>query len=165
MQIDEHRIVTITYDLRDGSPEGSLLERMNALYPFIFYFGSGQLLPAFEEQLQGLSEGDGFSFILLPGEAYGPVRSDLIVDVPRPQIEALGDHVLIKDNFVALTDDLGVQHNGKILSWDERNVQVDLNHAMAGKTLYFKGAVLNVREATLDELIRKSPILKDGFKS
>ncbi|MNR08372.1 FKBP-type peptidyl-prolyl cis-trans isomerase SlyD [compost metagenome] len=34
----------------------------------------------------------------------------------------------------------------------EDTISVDLNHPMAGKNLVFNGVILNVREATQDEL-------------
>ncbi len=164
MQVEAQRIVTISYELRDGNAEGPLLERMDANYPFKFYFGAGKLLPAFEKNLEGLSEGQSFSFILLPGDAYGMVKPDNIVNIPKQNIENLGENYLTKGNYISLTDDNGQQFNGRILSWNDESVRVDFNHAMAGKTLHFSGVILNVREATVDEHIRKSYLEEDGLR-
>jgi len=54
LKIEEHHIITLTYELREGSAEGELLERMDARYPFIFLFGTGKLLKSFEDNLYGL---------------------------------------------------------------------------------------------------------------
>ena len=164
MIVEEQNIVTIAYDLRNGGPQGELLERMDANYPFTFYFGSGRLLPAFEAHLEGLEEGQPFAFTLSPEQAYGPVDPRNIIDVPRGAFQHLGDNILVKGNFVTLTDDRGDSHNGCILSWTEEAVRVDFNHAMAGKTLHFSGAVLHIRSATVDELIRKNYVEEDGLR-
>lgn len=164
MIVEEQNIITIAYDLRNGGPQGELLERMDANYPFKFYFGSGRLLPAFEAQLEGLEEGQPFAFTLSPEQAYGPVDPRNIIDVPRIAFQHLGDNILVEGNFVTLTDDRGDAHNGCILSWTEDMVRVDFNHAMAGKTLHFSGAVLHIRNATVDELIRKNYIEEDGLR-
>ena len=165
MTIDEQSIVTIAYELRENNARGPLLERMDANYPFKFYYGSGQLLPAFEDHIFGLKEGDSFQFSLSPKDAYGPIEKGNILDLPKTAFQQLGPNVLAEGNYVTLTDDEGIPHNGKILSWTEEKVRVDFNHAMAGKTLHFSGVVLNIRPATVDELIRKSYLQEDGLRS
>lgn len=165
MEADDQAIVAISYELRDGHAQGPLLERMDPNWPFKFYFGSGKLLPAFEQQLRGLEEGQAFAFTLSPEEAYGPVEQGNIIDVPRQAVDQLGENVLIPGNYLTLTDDGGDSHNGKILSWTEDKVKIDFNHEMAGKSLYFSGVVLQVREATLDEHIRKNYIEEDGVRN
>ncbi len=164
MIVEDQNIITLSYELRENNANGALLERMDPNWPFKFYFGSGNLLPAFEANLEGLEEGQGFEFTLSPEEAYGPVEEGNIIDVPRSAFEGLGENVLIAGNYVTLTDDLGEQHNGKILSWTEEQVNVDFNHEMAGKTLHFSGVVLNIRPATVEEHIRKSYIEEDGVR-
>lgn len=164
MLVEEQRIVTIAYELRQGHAKGPLLERMDPNWPFKFYFGSGKLLPAFEQALEGLEEGSPFEFSLNPEQAYGPREEGNIVEVPRSAFDGLGDNFLVEGNFITLTDDLGDQHNGRVLSWTGDKVKVDFNHEMAGRTLHFSGVVLNVREATVDEHIRKNYIEEDGLR-
>ena len=168
MIVEDHNIVTLSYELREGGPEGEILEVMNVHYPFKFFCGGEQLLPAFEEQLQGLGEGDAFEFTLPPDLAYGDLDTDQVLDIPRDVFEERDkgglENLLIEGNFIQLTDEEGEQFNGKILSWDEELVKVDFNHAMAGKTLHFKGVVLNIRKASVDELIRKQVVEEDGVR-
>lgn len=164
MIVEEQNIITIAYELREGRADGPLMERMDPNYPFKFYFGSGKLLPKFEEQLYGLEEGQSFSFTLDPKDAYGPVEQGNIIEVPRSAFRHLGSNALVSGNFVTLTDDEGLEHNGKVLSWNEEKVKVDFNHAMAGKKLHFSGVILNIREATVDEHIRKNYIEEDGLR-
>ena len=160
MRIEADKIITLAYTLRENGPQGLILEQMDANYPFKFYFGNQQLLPAFEAQLAGLEEGAAFAFTLTQAQAYGPVRADLQIEVPRTVFT--DETLLTVGQFVALTDDQGDSHNGKILSWTEDLVKVDFNHEMAGKILFFKGVVLNVREATVEEKIRKNYIEAGG---
>lgn len=168
MIVEDHNVVTLSYELREGGPEGEILEVMNVHYPFKFFCGGDQLLPAFEEQLRGLSEGDAFEFILPPDLAYGDLDLDQVLDIPRDVFEEEDkgglENLLIEGNFIMLTDEEGEQFHGKILSWDDELVKVDFNHAMAGKTLHFKGVVLNIRKANVDELIRKQVVEEDGVR-
>ena len=168
MTIDDHAIVTLTYEVRDGGPSGTLLERMDVNYPFHFMFGTGRMLPAWERRLFGLRSGMGFSFLLGPDDAYGQRSEDHILRAPihifyneREQIEP---GLLEKGQYVTLTDSTGRDVNAKVLDWTDEHVTLDANHALAGKTLFFSGAVLNVREPTVDELVRKQFIGEDGVR-
>jgi FKBP-type peptidyl-prolyl cis-trans isomerase SlyD len=164
MQVEENKIVILSYQLRENGPEGELLEEMSVHYPFKFFFGAGQLLPAFEEQLEGLKEGDPFEFTLSPEHAYGPSDPEGIIPLPRTlfQEEEVNGPLEV-GQYITLHDEEGYEHPGVILSIGEEEVMVDFNHAMAGKTLNFKGVILKVRNATVEELIRKSYIEEDGI--
>lgn len=168
MIVEEQNIITIAYDLHDRTPEGELLERVDANYPFRFLFGAGRLLPEFEARLEGLGIHDSFEFTLSPEQGYGPVREDFFSRVPISLFEredgTPDPELLVRDQFVALTDDNGRTHNGRVVEWDRETVTVDFNHAMAGKTLFFSGSILDIRPATVDELIRKHYIEEDGLR-
>lgn len=165
-KIEEDKVVTIVYDLRANDQNGELLERMNANYPFTFLFGTGALLPAFEANLKGLTEKDSFEFVLRSAEAYGAVQEENIVNVPRAVFAVEGaepPNLVVESNFVALTDDHGETHHGKILTINDLMVKVDFNHVMAGRDLHFKGAILQIRPATVDELVRQHHIPDSGI--
>lgn len=55
-------------------------------------------------------------------------------------------------SFITLMDNFGQEHLGRIHSYDSDSVKVDLNHAMAGKTLHFQGTILIIRPASEEEL-------------
>lgn len=159
MIIEDYRIVTLKYEVRDGGPTGSLLERMDANYPFIFMFGVGQMLAAWERQLYGLKPHTGFTFLLPPEMAYGMPSAAYILEVPshyfnNPQ-EQMSLDTIEAGQYITLTGSDGKPKHGKILSWNDKSVKVDCNHALAGKSLFFSGAILDVRAATTDELIQK----------
>ncbi|MEM9298874.1 MAG: FKBP-type peptidyl-prolyl cis-trans isomerase [Bacteroidota bacterium] len=161
MHIDTNTVVTLKYELRENNPFGELMEVMNEKYPFEFLFGNGNLLPAFERNIHGLKSGDSFKFTLPVEQAYGDPIEDNIVNVPRKAFEIHGEiprDLLQINQQVTITDDHGDNHTGKILEYNESTVRVDFNHFMAGKVLHFSGVVLNVREATIDEIIKKHHI-------
>ncbi|WP_116107656.1 peptidylprolyl isomerase [Lewinella sp. IMCC34191] len=168
MTIDDHAIVTLTYEVRDGGPGGALLERMDVNYPFKFMFGTGRMLPAWERRLFGLKSGMGFSFLLSPDDAYGQPNDSHILKAPigifKNEREQIEPGLLEKGQYITLTDSAGKDVNAKILDWDDEVVTLDANHALAGKTLFFSGAVLDVREPTVDELVRKQFIGEDGVR-
>ncbi len=168
MTIDDSAIVTMTYEVRDGGPSGSLLERMDVNYPFKFMFGTGRMLPAWERRIFGLKSGMGFSFQLSPEDAYGQRDEAHILKAPihifyneREQIEP---GLLEKGQYITLTDSAGKDVNAKVLEWDDKEVTLDANHALAGKSLFFSGAILNVRAPSVDELVRKQYIEEGGVR-
>ncbi len=163
MKIEQNKVITLAYTVREESASGPVVEVMDSHYPFQFLYGSGRLLPGFEAALRGRTTGEAFEFRLSPEEAYGPILEEHIVDVPRSAFVA-DESLLQAGQLVDLTDDLGRQHPGKVVGWTDETVTVDLNHTLAGKTLHFQGVVLNVREATREELARGSYIEKGGVR-
>ncbi len=167
-RIAPHTVVELTYELREGGPSGDLLERMDSNYPLKFYFGVGSMLPAFEQALDGLREGERFSFSLTPNEGYGSLNPNKIVEVHASQYR---NDPWIDEKSIDKGDRM-IFHNpntqkpelGTVTEVMSDSVLVDFNHAMAGKTLHFSGAVLYVRNPRLDEQEQKRYIEPDGIR-
>ena len=165
--IEEQQIVTIVYELRDGGPTGELLERMDSRYPFTFLFGTGKLLKSFEDNLYGLTIDDGFEFVLTAEEAYGKKNALNILKIAIDDFKRasdIPDDYIKMGNLVHLMDDDGLNHNGTIIAITNEYIQVDFNHAMVDKNLHFKGNVLTIRPATLEELIKGYYIPEGGVR-
>ncbi len=155
MIADKNNVISIVYELRSGSKDGEVVESLNSSNPLTFLFGTGGLLPKFEEKLTGLSSGDNFEFLLRSEDAYGPVVENAIVNVPQTVFEVDGklDENLMKvGNMVPMMDTEGRRLNGKVMAIEGDAVQMDFNHPMAGNDLYFKGEVTDIRIATEEEL-------------
>lgn len=166
-QISTNMVVSISYLLREDHATGPVLERMDNFYPFEFLFGTGALLPKFEQELEGLKEGDSFAFRLDVQDAYGEPSAENILQLERAAFErsaSASPEELGEGSFVQLTDDGGMRHNGKVLRKTADFIEVDFNHVMAGKALYFEGEVLSVRPASPAEKIRQHHYGDDGIR-
>ena len=155
MIVQKDNVVSIVYELRNGSPEGEVVEALTPANPLTFLFGTGGLLPKFEENLNGLGAGDAFEFLLHSEDAYGPVVESAIVHVPKSIFEMDGkinEDLMKLGNMVPMMDAEGRRLNGKIIAIEEEAVQMDFNHPMAGNDLHFKGEVTEVRQATEEEM-------------
>ena len=155
MIAEKNNVVSIVYELRTGSKEGEVVEALTPQNPLTFLFGTGGLLPKFEENLNGLKSGDSFEFLLNSEDAYGPVVENAIVDVPQSVFEVDGkiDENLMKiGTMVPMMDAEGRRLNGKVIAHVGDAVKMDFNHPMAGNDLFFKGEVTDVRSATDEEL-------------
>lgn len=155
MIAEKDKVVSIVYELRSGSPEGEVVEALSPENPLTFLYGTGGLLPKFEENLSGLGSGDAFDFLLNSEDAYGPVVESAIVHVPKSVFEMDGEinEDLMKiGNMVPMMDSEGRRLNGKVIAIEGDAVKMDFNHPMAGNDLHFKGQVTEVRTATEEEL-------------
>jgi FKBP-type peptidyl-prolyl cis-trans isomerase SlyD len=155
MKIDQNKMVSLIYELRETNTGGKILEEIKENKPLKFLYGTGRLLPAFEANLLSLKSGDGFSFNLSSEHAYGERREEMIIDVPVSVFENNGkidENVCTVGNVVPMMDGSGNQLNGIIYEISDSFVKMDFNHPMAGVELFFSGRILEVREPTHDEL-------------
>jgi FKBP-type peptidyl-prolyl cis-trans isomerase SlyD len=155
MEVAENKVVYLIYELRRDNSEGEVVETLAKENPLSFLFGKGSLLAKFEDNIQGLKEGDKFSFKLSSDEAYGPMEDNAIVDVPIMAFEVDGkvDYKLVKTgNSIPMVDRDGKRLNGIIREIGAEHVKMDFNHPMAGANLFFSGEITGIREASEDEL-------------
>lgn len=157
MQIGQNTIVTVTYVLHSstGESEKVMVEETGNENPLIFLFGSGQLIPAFEENLSGLMPGSEFSFSIEAENGYGMPEDDALVRVPDDMFKTDGIldlEILRIGNMVPLLDKEGNQLVARIAGIEDSTVLLDFNHPLAGHDLHFSGAVVSVREATEEEI-------------
>lgn len=158
MKITTNKFVSAEYELYvDAEKEGELelMERATADEPLSFIFGIGMMLPKFEENLFGLKAGDTFDFTINNEDAYGPYIDEHVIDLDRSVFEIdgkLDEEMIFAGNVVPLMDTEGNRLSAEIIEVGKDKVKVDLNHPLAGETLHFKGKVLEVRDATEQEI-------------
>lgn len=155
MQIEKNKVVSITYKLSEADNRAEIIQEVDASQPLVFLFGMGQLLPKFEEHLAGKSKGDDYEFTLVHTDAYGATDSEAIVDIPIDVFIVdgkLAEDMLVVGGMVRLRDQEGRLLQGTVLQRGIETVKVDFNHPMAGKDLHFSGTVIDVREATEEEI-------------
>jgi FKBP-type peptidyl-prolyl cis-trans isomerase SlyD len=77
MKIENNKMVSLLYELRESNSDGRIIETLDESSPLTFIFGSGRLLPVFESNIHALNSGDLFSFTLNPEMAYGERREEM----------------------------------------------------------------------------------------
>jgi len=154
MQVAENLMVGITYTLTEKD-HSDIIEDVKKDSPFYFLFGAGNLLPKFEENLEGLSVGNAFAFVLEPEDAYGLVDEQAIVDLPVTAFMVDGkfaeEHVIVGE-YIQMQDQEGNPLTGLVVNRGLEHVTLDFNHPMAGKTLSFSGTVVDIKTPTQEEL-------------
>lgn len=152
MIVEKNKVVSLSYELK---ADGLTVETVTMDSPLMFLFGVGNLLPKFEQNINGLKINDRFDFKLIANDAYGEVREEAIVDVPMKAFEVDGqvDHNLLREgNQIPMMDQSGNRMNGKVVRFDDEYVTMDFNHPLAGSDLHFNGTIVEIREATPEEL-------------
>jgi len=155
LEIGKYKMVTLTYDLRVDGEQGEMVEQATEAQPLEFLYGAGVMLPKFETHLAGLRQGEPFTIKLNKTDAYGEVNHEAIVELPKHVFLVDGnfDAELIKvGNTVPMMSSNGQRLNGLVLEVNDEIIKMDFNHPLAGEDLYFAGKVLNVREASEEEV-------------
>jgi FKBP-type peptidyl-prolyl cis-trans isomerase SlyD len=155
MTISNKKVITLTYELRVDNNKGDVIETVKEDKPFVFLFGAGSMLPKFEENLNGLKANDKFEFILKCEDAYGKATEDAVQDLPKNIFEVDGkveEGLLEEGNVIPMQNNDGNKFNGVIMEVGEENVKMDFNHPLAGDDLHFAGNIVEVRDATKEEM-------------
>ena len=155
MTISNEKVVTLVYQLKVDNSEGDVVETVKEDKPFVFLYGAGLMLPKFEENLSGLKAGDKFEFTLKAEDAYGLATEDAVMDLPKNLFEVEGkieDGLLEEGNVIPMQNNEGQKFNGVVVEVKDESVIKDFNHPLAGDDLFFTGHIMEVREATKEEV-------------
>jgi FKBP-type peptidyl-prolyl cis-trans isomerase SlyD len=153
--VSKDSIVTLTYDLRLDGKEGDIFESATAESPLVFLHGAGLMIPAFEEQLVGKKIGEKFEISIPAASGYGEINEEAVVELPLDIFKVDGkvdDALLTPGNSVPMMSSHGQRMDGVVVSVEGETVTMDFNHPLAGEDLHFTGEVIEVREATAEEL-------------
>ncbi|MEE1098473.1 MAG: peptidylprolyl isomerase, partial [Alistipes sp.] len=137
MQVEQNKMVSVDYKL---TVDGEIADQSRPGQPLEFIFGTGMLLPKFEEAILGKEPGDKVSFTLAPEDGYGVFHPEAVVDLPKSIFMVdgkLAEDILFVGSQVPMADSQGNRMLGIIKEVGEESVKMDFNHPMAGKTLNF----------------------------
>ena len=152
--VEDNVIVTMNYSLSiDGEVVDSSEGEDND--PIIFLQGAGQIIPGLEKSIYGLKVGDKKSVTVDPKDGYGEVDPESIVEVPKdefPEDFPLELGVEITVNADDEDEEGGEEMEATIIAVNESIVTLDFNHPLAGKTLNFDVQIIEIREATTEEI-------------
>lgn len=152
MKADVNRRVAVSYLL---TVEGKEEDRADSDKPLEFVLGLGQLLPGFEEAVQGKEPGETFEIELQPVDGYGEYFDSNKVELPISVFEVDGKvmtEVLEIGRMLPMQTTSGRTMMGKVLRVTPEIVEMDFNHPLAGKVLHFTGKVERVEEVSPEEL-------------
>lgn len=149
-QVDKNKVVTFNYTLKDKETGEVLDSSQMHGQPLTILAGKGEIIPGLEERMMGMKAGETKEIEVPAAEAYGEVDQSLIQQVPREYFQGVE---LQKGMPLQAQTPEGQIIQMTVVDFDDNTVTVDLNHPLAGKDLVFEIEVVNVREATPDEIL------------
>lgn len=151
MKIEKDRVVRFHYTVSESGVAESgeeALESSKEREPMSILVGHNNIIPGLEKALEGREAGDSFSVDVAAADAYGERRDGLSQRVPKKHFNgqrlAPGMQVVLNTNFGPRA--VTIEKVGMSV------VDVDLNHPMSGKDLHFDIEVVDVREASKEEI-------------
>lgn len=144
------RVVRFHYQIQDEA--GATVESSRAGEPLAVLIGRGNLLRGIEEALIGHVAGDRFAVTLPPEQAYGARRDDMSKRVSK---KYLANAARLKPGMTTQLSTAEGPRPVTVVKVGSKMVDVDLNHPQAGKTLSFDLEVVDVRDATAEEVAHR----------
>ena len=144
--IQPGKYVSLTYTISDE--EGNLLEQNDIPVNYI-HGGETELIGGMDRAVAGKSAGDEVQVTVSPEDGFGAHDPELtftddLENVP-PQFRRIGAEVQMQNES-------GETRNFIVTRIEDGKLTVDGNHPMAGKTLRVQVKILEVRDATIEDM-------------
>ncbi len=140
LQIGPEKTITLHFEIR--LQNGDVIDSNFTGKPASFTIGDGNMLAGFEAAIFGLTVGDRQIFQITPEHGFGMPNPNNIQKVERKNFA----NMELEAGLVVGFQDASGELPGVVVSFDEKNVSVDFNHPLAGKTLEFEVEILEVLE-------------------
>jgi len=147
MKISKNSVVVMHYAVSDS--EGTLIDSSYDDKPMAIIQGTGYLIPGLEDALEGHKADDKFEVAVSCEQAYGPRHDEYVQTVPKEALAGVED-LAVGTQLRATTDD--GEQTVIVIDVQDDTITVDGNHPLAGIDLNFDVEILEVREATAEEL-------------
>lgn len=147
MTVEDKKVVSFHYTL--SGEDGEQMESSREGQPMTYLHGASNIIPGLEKAMVGKQAGDEFQVTVLPAEAYGEHKPG---NVQRISAKHFGDtRRLSPGQLVSLQTKQG-PIQAVVVKIGRFNVDVDVNHPLAGKTLTFDVEITDIRDATEEEI-------------
>jgi len=148
------KFVAYAYKLHNDKT-GELLFEATADAPDVMVYGVSQdVVPGLIAAMKDLAPHDKFSVTLPPEAAFGERFDENVVTLEKEIFMRDGklvEEVTVGAELPMMTQE-GFMIKGKVLEITTDAVKMDFNHPFAGLTVHFDGEIVEVRDATPEEL-------------
>jgi len=146
MKVEDEKVVQFLYELKDE--QQTVLESTEG-EPVAYLHGFKNMMAGLENALAGKSVGDKFSVTLSPEEGYGERVEGSVQRVPVKHLQGAKKW---KPGMIATVETEQGSRQVTVIKMGKFMVTVDSNHPFAGKTLTFDIEVVDIRDATGEEI-------------
>ncbi|MGA8263825.1 MAG: peptidylprolyl isomerase [Ignavibacteriaceae bacterium] len=148
MPLKSNQVVTMNFTLKDD--DGNVLDSTQSKEPFLFISGTNQILPKLEEKVGEMLIGSKKDVVLQPEDGYGVYKQEVVRTINRSELPQ--DVKLDKGMGFLAKSPQGKDVQFFIKEIEDEKITVDFNHPLAGKALHFDLELVNLRDATPEEL-------------
>ena len=148
LMIGQNSVVSMHYTLKND--DGDVMDTSEGKEPMVYLHGANNLIPGLEAELTGKTSGATFKTTIEPAQAYGEFSKELIQVISKSMFAGV-ESIEVGMSFVAQGEG-GVQRQVRVVEVEGDDFTIDANHPLAGQTLHFDVNVIDVREATPQEL-------------
>ena len=153
-EIKQNQVVSILYEVKDSDTKDYIDGNMEGK-PLDFLVGAGQVIQGLEKAILKAQKGDKFNITIPPEDAYGIYDSNSLQEVSKDQFEGIS-----LERGMTL---FGQAQDGQMVQvvvkdFNDSNVIIDYNHPLAGKTLIFDIEIVDVRDASPEEILNKAAV-------
>ncbi len=150
----KNKVISINYNLYKDNADGEMIESTEGKDPLVFLSGLGQMIPEFEANVAELNVGETFSFGIKSENAYGNRSDDAIIELEKEMFLDKGELAegIEEGKVIPLQDQNGQVVPAKVVKINEATLTMDVNHPLADQDLHFTGNIVEVRDATAEEL-------------
>lgn len=148
MQIAERCVAAFHYTLTNE--QGEIIDSSAGREPLAYLHGAGNIVLGLEREMTGKSAGDTFNVVVAPEDGYGLHHEGLIQHVPREAFQGVD---VIEPGMQFHANGPNGPMTVTVAAVNEATVSVDGNHPLAGQTLHFAIEVIEVREASAEEVM------------
>jgi FKBP-type peptidyl-prolyl cis-trans isomerase SlyD len=147
MKIADDKVVGIHYKLADNA--GNVLDSSEGRDPLYYLHGYGNIIPGLEDELEGKELNEKLNVKVLPEDGYGEYNKEMVYVIERSKFP---DPKNIEVGMVFTSNAQGQQINLNVVGVEGDNITLDANHPLAGKELNFDVEIVDIRDASKEEI-------------
>ncbi len=147
MKIETNKVVKMHYSVMDS--EETLIDSSYDHKPLEFIHGNGFLVPGLEKALDDKVVGDKFIADVAAVDGYGEREDGFVQTIPQEMFAGIED-LDVGMQLRAQTDE--GEQTVIVIGMEDDMITVDGNHPLAGIDLKFEVEIIEIRDATEEEL-------------
>ncbi len=145
--VEQDKVAVVHY--RGTFPaSGEEFDSSHGSDPLAFLVGHENMVRGFEQELLGASVGDEREFTLTPEDAYGMRDEEQVVRIDKAEFDGMD----IAVGMMLVAEIEGGRSAFMVTEIGDEHITADFNHPLAGQTLHFIVEIVEVRDATPEEL-------------
>ncbi|MFO7606567.1 MAG: peptidylprolyl isomerase [Desulfurivibrionaceae bacterium] len=126
---------TVKINYKGSLDDGTVFDSSEGREPLSFTLGGGQVIPGFEEAVEGMAVGESKSVNIPAEKAYGPRNEEMVIEAPRDQVPPeINPEVGLKLQMAGPNEEVVVV---EVTEVTDTHIKLDANPPLAGKDLNF----------------------------